>query len=300
MLMRLLNLCFRNRTIVNSNSSFRLSKINRVARRVVHDIFVIFIMIIFLAIPFWLLIITAGKTQSEALKLSMSVPKQWHLLENFLTVIRDGKMLAAFFGSIIVTLPSVFIAIFVGSMASWVLARRATKPVAALYVIGISGLILPPAVVTVMMLLKMIGLSGTAVGMICVYVGIYLSTVIFFVTGFIRTIPTALEESMRVDGASPIRIFFMLILPLLAPTIATATILLILYIWNDVFYALFILSGKMSTLPLNLYNVASAGLYLNNWHLIFAYIVLMSLPLLIVFGIAQRKIISGITGGAVK
>ena len=55
-----------------------------------------------------------------------------------------------------------------------------------------------------------------------------------------------------------------------------------------------------STLPLNLYNVASAGLYLNNWHLIFAYIVLMSLPLLIVFGIAQRKIISGITGGAVK
>jgi len=151
-----------------------------------------------------------------------------------------------------------------------------------------------------MMLLKMIGLSGTAIGMICVYVGIYLSTVVFFVTGFIRTIPNSLEESMRVDGASPARIFFTLILPLLAPTIATATILLILYIWNDVFYALFILSGKMNTLPLNLYNVASAGLYLNNWHLIFAYIILMSLPLLIIFAVAQRKIISGITGGAVK
>ena len=73
-----------------------------------------------------------------------------------------------------------------------------------------------------------------------------------------------------------------------------------MYIWNDVFYALFILSGKMNTLPLNLYTVASEGLYLNNWHLIFSYILLMTLPLLILFIVGQRKIISGITGGAVK
>ncbi|WEV64396.1 carbohydrate ABC transporter permease [Bifidobacterium sp. ESL0732] len=268
--------------------------------RVGHDLLVIAIMLVLLAVPFWLLIVTAGKTQAEALELNMSLPHKWMLFQNFATVIHDGRMIPAFFGSVIITLPAVLIAILFGSMASWILARRATKPVAFLYALGISGLILPPAVVTVMMLLKMIGLSGTAVGMICVYVGIYLSTVIFFVTGFIRTIPPSLEESMRVDGAKPARIFFSLILPLLSPTIATATILLILYIWNDVFYALFILSGKMDTLPLNLYNVASAGLYLNNWHLIFAYIILMSLPLLIIFALAQRKIISGITGGAVK
>lgn len=169
-----------------------------------------------------------------------------------------------------------------------------------MYALGISGLILPPAVVTVMMLLKIIGLSGTAVGMVGVYIGIYMSTVIFFVTGFIRTIPISLEEAARVDGAKPMRIFFTIILPLLGPTLATATILVTLYIWNDVFYSLFILSGKMDLLPLNLYNVASAGLYLNNWHLIFAYIILMSAPLLIIFAFTQRKIISGITGGAVK
>ncbi|MFR2313597.1 MAG: ABC transporter permease subunit [Bifidobacterium sp.] len=75
------------------------------------------------------------------------------------------------------------------------------------YALGISGLILPPAVVTVMMLLKIIGLSGTAVGMVGVYIGIYMSTVIFFVTGFIRTIPISLEEAARVDGAKPMRIF---------------------------------------------------------------------------------------------
>jgi len=73
-----------------------------------------------------------------------------------------------------------------------------------------------------------------------------------------------------------------------------------LYIWNDVFHAFFIIGGRKDTLPLNLFQVASAGLYLNNWHLIFAYVVLMSIPLLAVFAVAQRRIVSGITGGAVK
>lgn len=267
---------------------------------IVHAVLVVLVMLVLLGVPFWLLIVTAGKSQAEAIRPTMSLPSHWQLLQNFSTVITDGKMVKAFFGSVIVTVPSVFLALLLGSMASWVLARRATKPMTVVYALSISGLVLPPAVVTVMMLLKIIGLSGTALGMIGVYVGIYLSTVIFFVTGFIRTIPISLEEAARMDGASPMRIFFTIILPLLGPTLATATILVTLYIWNDVFYSLFILSGKMDLLPLNLYNIASAGLYLNNWHLIFAYIILMSLPLLIIFALAQRKIISGITGGAVK
>jgi raffinose/stachyose/melibiose transport system permease protein len=61
-----------------------------------------------------------------------------------------------------------------------------------------------------------------------------------------------------------------------------------------------VIGGRVDTLPLNLFQVASAGLYLNNWHLIFAYVILMSLPLLITFVLAQRRIISGITSGAVK
>ena len=286
-------------TAIQAQSNTTMNKRSK-AGTIVHAVLVVLVMLILLGVPFWLLIVTAGKSQSEAIRPTMSLPSHWQLLQNFSTVITDGKMVKAFFGSVIVTVPSVFLALLLGSMASWVLARRATKPMTVVYALSISGLVLPPAVVTVMMLLKIIGLSGTALGMIGVYVGIYLSTVIFFVTGFIRTIPISLEEAARMDGASPMRIFFTIILPLLGPTLATATILVTLYIWNDVFYSLFILSGKMDLLPLNLYNVASAGLYLNNWHLIFAYIILMSLPLLIIFALAQRKIISGITGGAVK
>jgi raffinose/stachyose/melibiose transport system permease protein len=160
--------------------------------------------------------------------------------------------------------------------------------------------VLPPAVVTVVLLLRQLGLAGSAIGMIGVYMGIYLSTVIFFVTGFVRTIPVSLEEAAQIDGASPFTVFRRIVLPLLRPALATATILICLYVWNDVFYAFFVVGGRLDTLPLNLFRVASAGLYLNNWHLIFAYVVLMSLPLIVVLAVAQRKIISGITSGAVK
>lgn len=268
--------------------------------RILQPIAAILAAVILLGIPFWLVIITASKNQAEALNPNLSLPTDWQLLENFATVFTDGKMLAAFGGSVLVMVPAVIGVLILGSMAAWILGRRTSAPLAFLYALAISGIVLPPAVVTIVLLLRQLGLAGTAAGMIGVYMGMYLSTVIFFVTGFVRTIPIELEEAARVDGASPFRVFTRIILPLLMPVLATATILICLYIWNDVFYALFVVGGRLDTLPLNLYQVASSGLYLQNWHLIFAYIILMSLPLLITFMVAQRKIISGITSGAVK
>ena len=253
-----------------------------------------------LGVPFWLVVSTAGKSQAEALNPSLSPPSRWQIFENFSTVFQDGRMLSAFFGSVLIMVPAVLGVLVLGSLAAWVLARRSGRRFAVMYAIAISGVILPPAVVTVVLLLRQLGLAGTALGMIGVYMGMYLSTVIFFVTGFVRTIPPSLEEAARIDGAKPIMVFGRIVLPLLMPVLSTATILVCLYIWNDVFYALFVVGGRIDTLPLNLYQVASAGLYLQNWHLIFSYIILMSLPLLLVFVFAQRKIISGITSGAVK
>lgn len=268
--------------------------------RFLQPVAAITLVVLLLGVPFWLVVVTAGKSQSEALNPNLSTPSHWHLWENFGTVFHEGHMTPAFFGSLLIMIPAVAGVLILGAMASWVLARRKSRTVAFVYALAISGLVLPPAVVTIVLLLRQLGLAGTALGMIGVYMGMYMSTVIFFVTGFVRTIPLELEEAARVDGASPARVFFRIILPLLGPTISTATILICLYIWNDVFYALFVIGGRIDTLPLNLYQVASAGLYLNNWHLIFAYIILMSLPLLVTFGLLQRRIISGVTSGAVK
>ncbi|MEU6428722.1 carbohydrate ABC transporter permease [Microbispora sp. NPDC046973] len=256
--------------------------------------------LVVIGIPLWLVVATAGKSRGEALIPDLTPPTHWHLLENLGEVWSEGEVPAAFFGSLLVVVPAVVGVLILGSMASWILARRATRLTAVLYALAISGIILPPAVITVVLLLRQLGLAGSAVGMIGVYMGIYMSTVIFFVTGFVRTIPVSLEEAAQIDGAGPVRVFFHVVLPLLRPVLATATILVCLYVWNDVFYAFFVVGGRLDTLPLNLFRVASAGLYLNNWHLIFAYVILMSLPLVVVFAVAQRKIISGITSGAVK
>ncbi|MBT2499188.1 carbohydrate ABC transporter permease [Agromyces sp. ISL-38] len=272
----------------------------RPASGILQPIATVLAVVLLLGVPFWLVISTAGKNQAEALNPNLTPPSEWQLFENFAQVFGDGRMVLGFFGSLLVMVPAVLGVLILGSMAAWILGRRSSRLLAVIYALAISGIVLPPAVVTIVLLLRQLGLAGTPVGMIGVYMGMYLSTVIFFVTGFVRTIPQELEEAARVDGAGPVKVFVRIILPLLMPVLATATILICLYIWNDVFYALFVVGGRLDTLPLNLYQVASAGLYLQNWHLIFAYIILMSLPLLVVFVFAQRKIISGITSGAVK
>ncbi|GAA0939185.1 carbohydrate ABC transporter permease [Virgisporangium aurantiacum] len=260
----------------------------------------VLLVVVVIGIPLWLVVVTAGKSQGDALRPDLSLPSDWQLWANLRTVWADGEVPAALLGSLLVVAPTVLGVLTFGSMAAWVLARRATRVTAVLYAVAISGIVLPPAVITVVLLLRQLGIAGTVVGMIGVYMGIYMSTVVFFVTGFVRTVPESLEEAARIDGAGPLTVFRRVVLPMLRPVLATATILICLFVWNDVFYAFFVVGGRLDTLPLNLFRVASAGLYLNNWHLIFAYVILMSLPLIVVFAVAQRKIISGISSGAVK
>jgi len=260
----------------------------------------VLIVAVTIGIPLWLVVMTAAKPTGEALTPNLSLPHHWQLGKNLADAWTQGRVPAAFLGSLLIMVPSVAGVLLLGSLAAWVLARRSGRLAAVLYALAISGIVLPPAVVTIVLLLRQLGLAGSPLGMIGVYMGIYMSTVVFFVTGFVRTVPVSIEEAARMDGAGPLRVFFRVILPMLRPVLATATILICLYVWNDVFYAFFVVGGRLDTLPLNLFQVASAGLYLNNWNLIFAYIILMSAPLLILFAVAQRRIISGITTGAVK
>jgi raffinose/stachyose/melibiose transport system permease protein len=269
--------------------------------RVLQPAIVLTLLVVGIGVPLWLAVVTSAKTQGEANVPDLSLPSTWHLWANYKQAFNQGDIPWALFGSLLVMVPAVVGVLVLGSLASWVLARRTGRMVSLLYAAAISGIILPPAVVTIVLLLRQLHLASTPGGMIFVYMGMYMSLVIFFITGFVRTIPIELEEAARMDGAKPLGIFLKVILPLLRPVIATATILICLYIWNDVFYSFFVLGGgKVTTLPLNLYSVASSNLYQNNWNLVFAYVILMSLPLVVIFAVAQRRIISGITGGAVK
>ncbi|MBB5775007.1 ABC transporter permease subunit [Nonomuraea jabiensis] len=166
--------------------------------RLVHPAVVIILTAVVIGIPLWLALVTSAKSQGEANLPDLSLPRVWHLWDNYSQAFTQGRMLWALFGSLLVMVLSV-------------------------------------------------------AGMMLVYMGMYMSLVIFFVTGFVRTIPVEVEEAARMDGARPLGIFIKVVLPLLRPVIATATILICLYIWNDVFYAFFVLGGgTYSTLPLNL------------------------------------------------
>ncbi|MFE6097145.1 carbohydrate ABC transporter permease [Streptomyces massasporeus] len=252
-------------------------------------------------VPLWLVAVTSAKPQAEAIRPNLDPPGHWQPAANYADAVSEGEILRGFLNSLLVVVPSVVLVLILGAGAAWVFARRTSRLVSAAYALCISGLLLPPAVITIVMELRQLGLANSRPGMIAVYTGMYLSTSIFFMTGFIRAIPLELEEAARMDGATPSRIFWRIVLPLLRPVIATATIMVMLYAWSDVFYAFFVLGGgDRATLPLNLYQVASAQLYLENWHLVFAYVVVMSLPMVAVFLVGQRKIVSGITSGAVK
>lgn len=272
----------------------------RLYRRILQPALGIVLALVVVGVPLWTVLVTAGKSQAEALSPGLSLPSHWELGENLGRIVEQARVDTALLGSLVLLIPSVLVVLLLGSMAAWVLARRSGRGAAVLYAVMISGIILPPAIVTLVLLLRQLGLAGTAVGMIATYSGMYLSLVIFFITGFVRTVPESLEEAARIDGAGPVGVFTRIILPLLRPVLATAAIQVSLYVWNDVFYALFIVGGRMDTLPLNLFMVASSGVQLNNWNLIFAYVLVMSAPLVALFAVFQRQIISGITSGAVK
>ncbi|MER8001143.1 carbohydrate ABC transporter permease [Streptomyces sp. NPDC095613] len=269
--------------------------------RAARPVLVILLAALAVGVPLWLVLATSAKPQGEAVRPGLDPPRHWQPAANYADAVSQGEMLRGFANSLLVVVPSVALVLILGAGAAWVFARRSSRLVTAAYALVISGLLLPPAVITIVMELRQLGLAGTRPGMVAVYTGMYLSTSVFFMTGFIRTIPVELEEAARIDGASPVRIFLRVVLPLLRPVVATATVMVMLYAWSDVFYAFFVLGGgDGATLPINLYQVASAQLYLNNWHLVFAYVVVMSLPMIAVFLVAQRKIVSGITSGAVK
>jgi raffinose/stachyose/melibiose transport system permease protein len=194
-------------------------------------------------VPLWLVVVTSAKPQAEALRPNLDLPRHWQPGGNYTDALGEGEMLRGFVNSTLVVAPSVVLVLVLGAGAAWVFARRRSWLVSAAYALCVSGLLLPPAVITIVMELRQLGLATTRPGMIAVYTAMCLSTSIFFMTGFIRAIPLELEEAARIDGARPLRIFLRIILPLLRTVIATATIMVMLYAWSDVFYSFFVLGG---------------------------------------------------------
>ncbi|HXR71345.1 MAG TPA: hypothetical protein VN779_11255, partial [Actinocrinis sp.] len=163
--------------------------------RTLRPALVVAMALVFIGVPLWLVLVTSAKPQGEAIKPNLALPQHWQPATNYRATFDQGQMVRGFVNSVLVVVPSVVLVLLLGAGAAWVFARRSGRLVSAAYALSISGLLLPPAVITIVMELRQLGLANTRPGMIAVYTGMYLSTAIFFMTGFIRTLPFELEEA---------------------------------------------------------------------------------------------------------
>jgi raffinose/stachyose/melibiose transport system permease protein len=252
-------------------------------------------------IPFLFIISIASKTVREAANLEFSMPTSFVLLDNLVQVVqaRDFLMVIAFINSVVLTVVSVAVLVVLGSMIAYVLQRRSGKLNAAVSLLVLAGLIVPPAVVPTIWVLQQVGLFKTMPGLILIEIAFGLPFSILLFRAFIAGIPRELDEAARVDGASPIRTFFQVIFPVLKSVIMTVIILQSVAIYNDFQNPLYFLPGTQNaTVQLTLFNFQSQ--FTTQYNLLFAGILLVAIPPLIMFIFFNRKIVEGMAAGSVK
>jgi raffinose/stachyose/melibiose transport system permease protein len=252
-------------------------------------------------VPFSYVVVTAAKSSREAALLTLSWPTEWRIVENLKAVIeaRNYLLVIAFINSVILTVASVVIMVVVSAMAAFVLQRRASRWNGLINFLVLSGLIIPPAVVPTIWVLQGIGLFKTMVGLILVEVAFGISFCILLFRAFISTIPRELDEAATIDGAGPLRVFFQVIFPLLRSVIVTVIVVQSVVVFNDFVNPLYFLPGERNaTVQLTLFNFQSQ--FSTQYNLLFMNVLLITIPPLIMFLFFNRRIVAGLTTGAIK
>ncbi|WP_307368317.1 carbohydrate ABC transporter permease [Microbacterium sp. W4I4] len=243
------------------------------------------------------------KPLNEATQLKLTLPEKWAFLENYAYVIEKGNYATGLTNSLVIVVPTMAAVVLLGALTAWAFARSKSMTMKVAYNVTVLSILLPPALLPTIFLLENIGLGGTTAGYILVTIATRLGIMVFLATGFLRAFPQDLEEAAQIDGASRLGTFWHVVLPLLSPVLFVGSILLVIGVWNEFFFASFLLPTEgQATLPLALFrfSVASAEFASMRWNLIFAHVVLTSIPLILVYLIVQKKVLSGLTEGAIK
>jgi raffinose/stachyose/melibiose transport system permease protein len=252
-------------------------------------------------VPFAFILLTASKPGPEAALFEFSWPSQFLLVENIWEVLTfgDNRMLLALWNSTLLTVFSVLLVVLISALVAYVMQRRLDGMAAIASTVMLLGLIVPPAVVPTIFLLQWLGIYKTLFGLIMIEVAIQMPFAILVFRAFMGSIPRELDEAAIIDGASPLQVFFSVILPLLRPAIVTVVVITAVTVYNDFTLPLYFLPGSENvTVQLTLYTFISQ--FSSQWHLLFADVVVITIPPLIMFIFFQRQIVSGLTAGAVR
>lgn len=257
------------------------------------------LLLVFTGFPFLYMFSTALKTQSHFFEKPFSLFSSFNL-ENFQTVFEMG-LSRYFFNSILVSTIAVFAVMMIASLASYPLSRMKFKINKLLFLLFISGMMLPihATLIPIFKLSQSMGVLDTIWALLGPYIAFSLPISIFILTQFMQEIPKTLEEAAKIDGCNHFQIFWRIILPMLTPALMTVLIYNFIHLWNEFIFALVLISSPENmTLPLGLQDFK--GEFSVNIPGLMAALTLASLPILVVYLFSQEKVVKGLAGGAVK
>ncbi len=221
---------------------------------------------------------------------------------NFIKGFTQSDFLRAFFNSVFITVFSVAAIVLLTSMTAWYIVRIKNAFTKTIYYLFVFSMIVPFQMVMYSLSYYAFELNlNSKAGIILIYLGFGAGLSVFMFSGFIKSIPSEIEEAAIIDGCGPLQTFFRIVFPILKPTAITVSILNAMWIWNDYLLPYLILgSGRDKTLPVAVQMALSGGYGNKDMGALMAMLVLTVLPIIIFYLFCQKYIIRGVIAGAVK
>lgn len=263
--------------------------------------FVIFVIVALINIyPLIFSIFCSFKGNLEIFSSFTSLPKRLRF-ENYVTAWKVGNIGRYFLNTIILSVGTLVIAGLFGAMASYVLAKFRFCGKSKIYLLFISGMMIPIQAVLIPLsyIFGKLGIMNNYPVLILLYSAFCFPMTVLVLTGFMNGIPTELEEAMVIDGASIFQVFFKMILPLSVPGIVSVSIFNFIQVWNNLLFPLIFISDKnKGTISMGL--LAFFGEYSTDYSSSMAGICLTTIPVIIAYVFFQEKIENGLMSGAIK
>jgi multiple sugar transport system permease protein len=253
------------------------------------------------AVPFALMVSTSLKPQQYTFEYPPRLIPSEVTLDNYVRALGKDRFLLYFLNSLLVAIPTTAATIFVSSLLAYAFGRFDFPGREPLFYLFLLGMMIPPVTLIIPQFLvaKTLNLLGKHTGLIIVYVTMNLSMQTFLLRGFFETIPSELEDAVRIDGGSSWTIFWRLILPLSRPGLATVAIFTFLYSWDEFPWAhVSIKEASRRTLPIAI--ALFQNQHLTQWGQVFAASVVGLIPVVLMFTLFQRHFIRGIARSGLK
>jgi raffinose/stachyose/melibiose transport system permease protein len=273
---------------------------SRITRLGVHAVLSAYVLLAIL--PILLVVMNSFKSHDAIFGAPLALPNaDTFSLIGYQKVLAKSHAAVYFLNSMIVTLGSMFLVLLFGAMAAWALTEYKFRGSTLLALFLSIGIMVPIRLgsVAIVSMMRQSGLNDTLTALVLVYVAQGLPMAIFILSEFIEQIPKDLRDAARCDGVPETRIFFEVIAPLLRPAIATVAVFTMVPVWNDLWFPL-LLTSSDSTHTITLGVQQFLGQYTTDWNSVLSALSLAILPVVVIYVIFSRQLISGLTAGAVK